>query len=123
MSVPSIPPPKPQLPPNWQAQQANAPAGSLPGNPGLVLGILSIVCGLMGFVPLIGIVTCVLGVVAGIMGLNRARGAASQAGTITSVIGLVLSAFTVLMWIIGMLFLGGFLAILGSVVGGAAMMK
>jgi len=89
----------------------------------MVFGILSIFCGLLGFVPLLGVVTSVLGVLAGIMGLNRARAAGNQAGTVTSVIGLVLSACAVMLWIIGMLFLGGVLAILGSLVGGAAMMK
>jgi len=116
MPVPVIPQPDapPPVPPPFQNEG---------GGPGLVLGVLSIICGLLGFVPVLGLVTSVLGVIFGAMGFARARDAGNQGGVILGIIGLVLSACAVLLWVIGMLFLGGLLAILGGILGQAAQMK
>ena len=112
---PTIPTTGP-LPPPPQPLQEN-------GGPGLMLGVLSIICGLLGFVPVLGLITSVLGVIFGIMGFARAREADNQAGVVCGIIGLVLSGTAVLLWVIGMLFLGGMLAILGGILGNVAQMK
>ncbi|PZW43191.1 hypothetical protein C8P66_116112 [Humitalea rosea] len=115
--------PPPPLIPNTGPLPQPPPPLHENGGPGLVLGVLSIICGLLGFVPVLGLITSVLGVIFGVMGFARARDAGNQGGVVCGIIGLVLSGTAVLLWVIGMLFLGGLLAIFGGILGGMAQMK
>lgn len=66
-------------------------------SPGLVLGIVSCVCAVVGFfIPLLGLVLAAVALVCGIVGFKAARAANYQAGIVLTLIGALVSGISLL---------------------------
>lgn len=84
---------------------------------GTGLGIVSVICGCIGFIPGLGMLFAIAGIVCGVLGNMRASAVANGAGRALSVIGIALSAVSLFLMITTVLFLGSlFNSLFGTMV-------
>jgi hypothetical protein len=95
--------------PDAEAQSVSSdsapPAAVQKSQPGLISGIGSILCGLIGFgIPVLGILVAGVGIWLGILAILQARRTAARSSTICGIIGIALSALCIVFWVCAILF-------------------
>lgn len=77
--------------------------------PGTILGIVSLICGILGLTPTFGIILAVVGLVTGSIARKQASAANNDTGRTLGLIGMILSAITLVIALISLIFVGGVL--------------
>lgn len=84
---------------------------------GTGLGVVALICGLIAFVPGLGLFFAIAAIICGALGNMRASAAGNGAGRALSIIGIVLAAIALLLMISTVVFLGSlFSALFGTMV-------
>lgn len=98
---------------NNQPAPPSQPPSSVPTSsmqaPGTILGIVSLVCGVLGLLPSFGIVLAIAGLVLGIIARKQAIPVNNATGKTLGVIGAILSSITLIIALVTILFVGGLL--------------
>lgn len=83
-----------------------APPASVPvSQPGLIAGVGSIICGLIGFgIPVLGILVACVGIWLGVLAILRARRTAARSSMICGIAGISLSVLGIVYWVCVVLF-------------------
>jgi hypothetical protein len=76
------------------------PPTAVQNQPGLVLGLCSIVAGLIGFgVPVLGMIASLAGIGLGVWGFRRGLAARYTGGIACGIIGTVVSVLSIVFWV------------------------
>lgn len=84
------------------------------GQDGTMLGIVSLVLGLLGFVPSLGVIAAIGGLITGSMGRAQAKRAGNGTGALLALLGIILSSLTLVFSILALIVAGGMVAGLGG---------
>jgi hypothetical protein len=81
------------------------PAAAQNQQPGLAVGVCSIVAGVVGFsIPVLGMIASCVGIWLGVRGFQQGRAGNYTPGTTCAIIGLFLSGLGIVFWVIVILF-------------------
>ena len=95
--------------PNAEARSVSSgiapPAAVSTSQPGMIAGIGSIICGLIGFgIPVLGILVACVGIWLGVLAVLRARRTMARSSTICGIAGISLSVLSIVYWVCVILF-------------------
>lgn len=83
------------------------PQPSATAAPGTILGIVSIVCGVLGLLPGFGILLSIGGLICGLIGRGQAKAAGNANGATLNKVGIILSALTLVIAFLFTVLVGG----------------
>ncbi|MBR2689358.1 MAG: hypothetical protein IKE42_16035 [Aquamicrobium sp.] len=89
------------------------PQPSAMAAPGTILGIVSIVCGVLGLVPGFGILLSIGGLICGLIGRGQAKRVGNANGATLNKVGIILSSLTLIIAFVLVFMVGGALFSLG----------
>lgn len=92
---------------------APAPGGTM-AQPGSILGVVSIVCGVLGLMPGFGILLSIGGLICGLIGRGQAKAAGNASGATLNKVGIILSSLTLIIAFVVLIVAGGALIGLGA---------
>lgn len=81
--------------------------------PGTILGIVAIVCGVLGLVPGFGILLSIAGLICGLIGRGQAKRVGNANGATLNKVGIILSSLTLVIAFVVIVIAGGALFSLG----------